>query len=506
MIQHKNKLMLWISLAINILSLIIHLIHREYQLIPGMRDMSMNDGHSSIEVSSLALNVIFVIPIIFLIIAVYLFMKKKDHLFIPHLLMLSLTFSSMSIIAGSGGSVEFHFSIFMVIAILAYYANINLILISTVLFAIQHAAGYLVIPEYVFGASFYSLTMVLIHAIFLILTSLVTSMQIHSKAKITKALEEEKGKQQSDLLDVLSSVKNLSHELDKTSVVVSGKSEENMRTNKEMMLSFQEVSKGLDVQSQSVNSIETNLQAINKKIQQTSRSSTEITERASDTEHILMKSVAHIRSLFEQIVLVSSTIETAMRTITSLNTATNQVEMILASIKAITSQTNILSLNAGIEAARAGEQGKGFSIVASEIRKLADQSNIATEAISNILTTIREESASSFAQIELGKQASALSLARANETISGFDSVDNAIKQMIQSMNQFNASIIEIETGSEGISLEVNHILSIIQQSVPSVEQLFTISETQLEASKQVDQEIAQLKQISHSIYKQFTS
>ena len=108
------------------------------------------------------------------------YQKQHDHRLVPLLNTLTLTFASMSIISGGGGTVEFHFSIFMVLAIVAYYENMKLIAIMTVLFALQHILGFFFLTELVFGAASYSFLMLVIHAVFLILTSGATSLQIHS--------------------------------------------------------------------------------------------------------------------------------------------------------------------------------------------------------------------------------------------------------------------------------------------------------------------------------------
>ena len=69
-----------------------------------------------------------------------------------------------------------------------------------------------------------------------------------------------------------------------------------------------------------------------------------------------------------------------------------KISKISDTIGEITAQTNMLSLNASIEAARAGEMGKGFSVVAGEIRKLAEESRISTEEIKNIVSLIQGKS------------------------------------------------------------------------------------------------------------------
>ncbi|GMK40646.1 hypothetical protein PCCS19_37020 [Paenibacillus sp. CCS19] len=504
MIQKKNKLMLLLSLSAVLLSCIVHLLQRRFNLFD---EHDMSAMHMEpLTPDPIGLNILLLIPIIGLFASGYIYIRvRKDHAVIPILVTLVLTFSSISIIAGSGGSVEFHFSIFMVVATAAYYERIRLIVLMTVLFAIQHIGGFYLFPELVYGMSA-TYMMLVIHAGFLILTSAATSLQIRSKHKITSELEADREQKQQQLVAILDRVKLLSDQLGQTSETVAEKSQTSIQMNEEMNASFKEVAAGLRTQEESVSSIEHNLHDINGRIVQTAQSSEEIKLSASQTGAIVMDNDQQMKSLFEQIVVVADSIETASTTIISLHESSQKVESIIATVQEVANQTHLLSLNAAIEAARAGEQGKGFAVVAAEIRKLAERSGEATKEIQSILSLIRVESMSSVEQMEQGRAATDLSVIRAKDTIAGFERMSEDLNHMIGLVHHLDSAIHSIQSASVEIASEISSIHAITQQSAAAVDQLFTVSETQMSSSKEVDGEIVQLKDLSKSLYKQFSA
>lgn len=155
-------------------------------------------------------------------------------------------------------------------------------------------------------------------------------------------------------------------------------------------------------------------------------------------------------------------------TLNSLEERSSQIDKVVDVIHEIADKTNLLALNAAIEAARAGESGRGFTVVADEVRTLAQQTRISTTEISDIINELHVATANTSTEM---KGAQVL----ANSTVKRIEKTSENLLSIIEAINSINDMSTQIASANE----EQN----IVAQDVN--EQIHTISDAATEASNQ---------------------
>ncbi|THF77990.1 methyl-accepting chemotaxis protein [Cohnella fermenti] len=503
MLHRKNKLMLIFSAGTVLLSLFIHLLHRRFDVFQSMQ----MHGHSAMTASAPAwqLNAILLLPLLLLGISWFLYLSRREHPLIPLLNILCLTFASISIIGGGGGTVEFHFSIFMVVAMTAYYDNVKLIAAMTGVFAIHHLAGFFFLPELVFGVTEYPFLMLVIHAGFLVLTSVATSYQIVSKTRIQQELEADGRSKQEQIRELLANVQSLSDQLQKSSAIVSERSEISSRSGEEMIASFREVSAALEHQSLSIRSVETDIQQTTLSIKEVSAASEQMNEHSARSDDSIASIQLSIERLTQETERTSRAIEVAFRTLQKLISSTQNVEEIVTTIQEVSGQIHLLGLNAAIEAARAGEHGQGFAVVASEVRKLAVRSNESTDRIRTILASISEDSREARIGFEAGLESADAARSQAESTFAGFQEVRTLLELTSKSIREVHGELLQASRSVDRVSSEMLQIASVTEENVASMEELFHITEKQMNSTHEINRELGRVKSLADSLREQFS-
>ena len=147
-----------------------------------------------------------------------------------------------------------------------------------------------------------------------------------------------------------------------------------------------------------------------------------------------------------------------------INDKASKISSVVVTINKISDQTNLLSLNAAIEAEKAGEYGRGFSVVAREISRLADQTAVATQDIEHMVSEMQDSVSSGV--MEMDKFSTEV-----RDGASEVDGIGNHLSNIIQQVNQLSPQFSIAESGMKSQSASAQNISESMSQLAIAVEQ-----------------------------------
>jgi len=155
-----------------------------------------------------------------------------------------------------------------------------------------------------------------------------------------------------------------------------------------------------------------------------------------------------------------------------LSEQSQEIGKIITTVDDNAEQSNLLAVNAAIEATKAGEQGKGFSVVAQEIKDLAQQSKKATEEVRNILDEIMKSTGTAVMSIEQGSKAVHSGVELSNKSGDSIRLLSSSIRESAQAATQILASMREQSTGVNQVALAIESINLASKQNLEGTKQL----------------------------------
>ncbi|CAM4159325.1 methyl-accepting chemotaxis protein [Saccharibacillus endophyticus] len=254
--------------------------------------------------------------------------------------------------------------------------------------------------------------------------------------------------------------------------VVSAGSRENATSFDEMNIAVQEVTHGAVSQNELLGGVTESIRVSGDQLGGLMESLRQLREKsgaAADSSHRGDEIVEGLHRLIGEF---ESQVRAAADEVNRLAGQVSASSELIGTIQEISSQTNLLSLNASIEAARAGESGRGFAVVADEIRKLADLSAKAAEQISGNLTLVGGHSDITQRSMQSIAVRMQECMGMVSETRDVFASITSAVDQVSESVLHCDDQIGTVRASSDEIERSSESLAAIGEQSTAAMQQV----------------------------------
>jgi methyl-accepting chemotaxis protein len=199
----------------------------------------------------------------------------------------------------------------------------------------------------------------------------------------------------------------------------------------------------------------------------------------------------------------SAIIEEMIVQVKATNEAIASISKAVELISDITSQTNLLSLNASIEAARAGQAGRGFAVVATEIKQLADQSSQGAAAIKNIADDILEKSNKSVELTERMRVLAEKEQADIGSAKTGFDTLSQIIEANVATAGTIAEKTKNLEELKQTIINNITELSAISEENAASNEEVTANVSSIAESIDRISEDTGMIKKVSAALEEQ---
>ena len=292
---------------------------------------------------------------------------------------------------------------------------------------------------------------------------------------------------------MVSGLRDLTHNIKKSSGDVAVSSSQLQESaaqteaaTQEITEAIQNIAGGLDEQLRHMKDSQHSMKEMTTGIHRIADASSVVSELASGTADSANAGMKDMETTVTQMSIIEQNLHTSVEAIHGLKQLSDEVSKMAALISNIANQTNLLALNASIEASRAGEHGKGFAVVAKEIGKLADQSKMSSEKITDTLQGISAYTSDTVVALDQSMKEAQAGTQIANKAGHTFRTIVESVRNVSEQIEEVSAASEQLSAGSELVANALAVLEEITDASSGDAAHVAASSEEQLAAMQEV--------------------
>jgi methyl-accepting chemotaxis protein len=262
----------------------------------------------------------------------------------------------------------------------------------------------------------------------------------------------------------------------------------------------EEVAAGTEKQVETLQESSRSVHQISTDIQQIAVNAQGVSSMAIQASDKTEQGNMAIQAAIEQMNSINQTVNGLAKEIRELGQRSREIGQIVETITGIASQTNLLALNAAIEAAQAGEHGRGFSVVAAEVRKLAEQSSISAQNITQLINVMQAQTNSAVQSMDAGIQVVARGLNSVNTAGEAFTQIEQSIHEVTSQIQEVSVSSQQISANTVQVVKSFETVLEVSNMTASGTQNVSAAAEEQLATMEEIASSAAVLSKMADEL------
>ena len=279
-------------------------------------------------------------------------------------------------------------------------------------------------------------------------------------------------------------------ELAATAEQLSTNAEELKASSQQISIAIEQINKAAGAQAkaaESSNAIGTQMRHAAKGMGDRAEASV---EKAQATKKLLVSNKANVDALIVNIGKGADAAGESAKNIMELQERTRRIDKIVDAIVMVTVQTKMLAVNGNVEAARAGEYGRGFSVVAGDIRSLANESSENADKIKDLVKNVQTQITKVAGDIELAGSRGRAEVERARVSTASLDRIDKESDVVVNDIREISKGVGEVAAGLEQAGKASQQIAAAAEETARASTEAAGASEQGLKAAQEIAQAI----------------
>ena len=303
-----------------------------------------------------------------------------------------------------------------------------------------------------------------------------------------------------DLREVVGRIHESSSSVASSSEELAASAEQSMSASEQVSRITQVSAEGIEQQLLQYEELCSSISEMNDGIHQITENSEEMLQITGKTSVLTREGGEIIDLVVGQMNQINQSVTKASTSIISLRERSNEISQIIEIITGVAEQTNLLALNAAIEAARAGEHGKGFSVVAEEVRKLAEESKKSANQITVMINHIQKEANQSVQMMSEETTLVEHGLKETENAHETFALISQAMNEVTDKVVEVSSSVQQLMAVSKQILESVDFAKRVAEKSVLSSQESAAATQEQFAAMEEVAASAQFLSQMAEDL------